>query len=284
MVSLVSVAAGLSVFLGTSAFLFRIDSATTRMIPAVGVPSEEASAMVGLLNRIGGSRLASIGDSRLLRRRLRLAGEPRSLEFVLGLKVGTGVVAGGSAMLLSPTIPPALLLAPFLAALAFRVPDVRLARLARTRQARIDRQVVDLMELLVATTQAGLPAPEALRRAAEALPNPLGDELRVAVRQMDLGLAWRHALAEVVEQSESGSLRRLATSLGRSQRLGTSVRGALRGIAQEMRTESRVRAEEAARRAPVKMLFPLILLILPAFLLLTVGPVLLATIRSLQSG
>lgn len=284
MVSLVSVAAGLCVFVGTSAFFFRIDPATARMLPAVHVPSQDVPALVRLLNHVGGSRLASFGDTLLVRRRLRLAGEPLTLDFILGLKVVTGAVGGGCAVLLATTIPPALLLAPFLAALAFRVPDVRLARLARKRQARIDRQVVDLMELLVATTQAGLAAPEGIRRAADALPNPLGDELRAAVRQMDLGLAWRRALAEVVEQNDSGSLRKLATSLGRSQQLGTSVRGALRGIAQEMRTESRVRAEEAARRAPVKMLFPLILLILPAFLLLTVGPVLLATIRSLQSG
>jgi tight adherence protein C len=74
----------------------------------------------------------------------------------------------------------------------------------------------------------------------------------------------------------------LASALGRAHRLGTSPRAALRGIATELRAERRARAEELARRAPVKMLFPLVLLILPAFLLLTVGPVLLATIRSLH--
>lgn len=284
MVSVVSLAVGLSVFAGASAFFFRIDPATARMLPAIRRPYEGASAVVRLLNRIGASRPASIGDSQLLRRRLQLSADPRSLDRILGLKVVMGVVGGGFGLLLTPILPPAPLLAPLLAALAFRVPDVHLARLAHRRQSRIERQVVDLMELLVATTQAGLAAPEALRRAAEALPKPLGDELRTSVRQMDLGLPWRRALDEVVELNESGSLRRLAASLGRSQRLGTSVRGALRGIAHEIRAENRVRAEEAARRAPVKMLFPLILLILPAFLLLTVGPVLLATIRSLQSG
>ena len=77
-------------------------------------------------------------------------------------------------------------------------------------------------------------------------------------------------------------LRRLAVSLGRSQRLGTSVGSTLRSVAEDLRADRRARAEEAARRAPVKMLFPLVFLILPAFLLLTVGPVVLATVRSLH--
>jgi tight adherence protein C len=145
-------------------------------------------------------------------------------------------------------------------------------------------QVVDLVELLLATTEAGLAPPEALRRAATGMPDPLGTEVRLAVRQIDMGVPWRAALEDMAELAEVASLRRLVGALGRSQRLGASMRDALRGVLQDLRADRRARAEEAARRAPVKMLFPLILLILPAFLLLTVGPVLLATIRSLQSG
>jgi tight adherence protein C len=71
-------------------------------------------------------------------------------------------------------------------------------------------------------------------------------------------------------------------ALTRAHRLGGSVHGSLRTIVAELRNDRRVRAEESARRAPVKMLFPLVFLILPAFLLLTVGPVLLSTVRSLH--
>jgi tight adherence protein C len=156
--------------------------------------------------------------------------------------------------------------------------------MATRRQERVGAHVPDLVELLVATTDAGLTPPVALRRSAEVLGGPLREELALVVDEIDLGVAWREALARLVERTGVPSLRRLVTALGRSQRLGTSVRAALRTVADDLLAERRVRAEEVARRAPVKMLFPLVFLILPAFLLLTVGPVLLATIRSLHSG
>ena len=86
----------------------------------------------------------------------------------------------------------------------------------------------------------------------------------------------------MVVRSEVPSLRALAAALSRSQQLGTVLGSTLRRVAENLRREQRARAEEAARKAPIKMLFPLVFLILPAFLLLTVGPVVLATIRSLH--
>jgi tight adherence protein C len=165
---------------------------------------------------------------------------------------------------------------------ALRLPDLVLARVGRRRQASLDRQVPDLVDLLLVTTEAGLSPSIAFRRSAQVLGPPLGDELRTAVRAMDLGLPWRDALDQLVRGNGSASLRGLGGALSRSQRLGASAGVALRGLADDLRAERRIRMEERARRAPVKMLFPLVFLVLPAFLLLTVGPVLLATIRSLH--
>jgi len=156
------------------------------------------------------------------------------------------------------------------------------SRTARRRRHAIDRQALDFVELLVAATEAGLPPALAVERAAGMTSGALGEELNVAARQITLGLGWRTALEQVVARTGSPAMRRLTGSLSRAHRLGTSPRQSLRSIADELRLERRARAEELARRAPVKMLFPLVLLILPAFLLLTVGPVLLATVRSLQ--
>src|SRR4029078_4371204 len=102
----------------------------------------------------------------------------------------------------------------------------------------------------VATTDGGLGPGEALRRAAHVLRAPLGDELSVAVREIGLGASWRAALDALVARIDDPSLRRLTRALERSQRLGTTVRTTLRGVAADLRDDRRVRAEEAARRAP----------------------------------
>ena len=239
----------------------------------------------GWLERLGRSRLGRLASpSQEVRRRLPAAGWPLSPDALTGarLVVGGGGLALG--LLLTATWPGALVLAPACFLVGARFPDLWLARRVRRRMRAIARQVVDLVEILVATTDGGLGPGEALRRAAHVLRAPLGDELSVAVREIDLGASWRSALDGLVARSEDPSLRRLTRALERSQRLGTTVRTTLRGVATDLRDDRRVRAEEAARRAPVKMLFPLVLLILPAFLLLTVGPVLLGTLLVRHSG
>ena len=171
---------------------------------------------------------------------------------------------------------------PVLGLVGLRLPGMALARIAKRRRAAIGARVPDLVELLVTTTQAGLSPALAFRRSGELIPGPLGEDVRAAVKQMDLGVPWSQALGGLVERTGEPSLRRLARALARSGRLGTSVNSTLRSVAEDLRGERQARAEELARRAPVKMLFPLVFLVLPAFLLLTVGPVLLATLRSLH--
>jgi tight adherence protein C len=196
------------------------------------------------------------------------------------IAAGVGVaMAVAAATLLGPFL---VVLTPLVALVGAKVPAIRLARRARRRAARIDAQVPELVELLVAASESGLPPPAAFVRSADALLAPLGDELRDAAARIRLGEPWRDALDRAVKRTRSPSLAMLARSLERSHRLGASVRGALHALVDELRAERRARAEERARRAPVKMLFPLVFLILPAFLLLTVGPVLLSTVRSLH--
>jgi tight adherence protein C len=120
------------------------------------------------------------------------------------------------------------------------------------------------------------------RRSVEVVRGPLREELGAVLREMDLGVPWREALDRLAARTDVPALRRVVAALGRSQRLGAGIGATLRTVAQDVRLERQARAEDAARRAPVKMLFPLVFLVLPAFLLLTVGPVVLATIRSLH--
>lgn len=155
-------------------------------------------------------------------------------------------------------------------------------REARRHDAAIDRQIPQLLDLLAAGSSAGLSAELALRRAGEALPGALGHELRALFADADLGGRWRANLAALAASAGSVDLRRAVAVLERTETLGSSLVDATRDLAATVRQARRTSTLERARTAPVKMLFPLVFMILPAFLLLTVVPVLLTTVRSIR--
>ena len=238
---------------------------------------------LGLAARVGRTQLAArAGGAEVIERRLELAGRPVSLEAIKGLRLLLAASGSALGLMLVVLAPLALLFVPIVVVAGLRLPILVLARLGKRRQDSIRAHVADLVELLVATTEAGLSPLVAFRRSAEVLKGPLGEELRESVRQIDLGVPWRVGMTRMAGRCDVPSLRRLAVALGRSQRLGTTLGSTLRTVAADLRAERRAHAEEVARRAPIKMLFPLVFLILPAFLLLTVGPVVLATMRSLR--
>jgi pilus assembly protein TadC len=240
-----------------------------------------------LTGRLGRSRVARV----LIRRdafgsdledRVTREGRGCTVSALAGRGLLAAILASATGLVIAAVVPSFVLVAPVLALVGLRIPAVAVTRRAKRRSARIDAQVPELVELLVAASESGLPPPSAFVRSADALDAPLGDELREAASRVRLGEPWRASLARAVSRTGAPSLATLARSLERSHRLGASATGALHALVDELRAERRARAEERARRAPVKMLFPLVFLILPAFLLLTVGPVLLSTIRSLH--
>jgi pilus assembly protein TadC len=178
-------------------------------------------------------------------------------------------------------LPPAAPLAVALGFVAIRGPEIALARLARRRHARGRGELPLFLDLLSVAVGAGLAPQLAVRRATEPLSGPLGDELRVAIRNTDLGRRWREELSAAADRAGVEELRRAVDLVLRTERLGSSLADEMRRLAADVRESRRARASERARSAPVKMLFPLVFLILPAFLLLTVVPVLLTTVRSI---
>ncbi len=155
-------------------------------------------------------------------------------------------------------------------------------RAQRRRRREADAEIPQLLDLLAAASSAGLAAPLALSRSVEALTGPLGDELRVAVGRVELGERWRDELASTAERLDLPDLRRTVAALTRTETLGAPLATACDDLAREVRQARRARTTERARTAPVKMLFPLVFLVLPAFLLLTVVPVLLTTVQSIR--
>jgi len=195
----------------------------------------------------------------------------------------TGWLGGGLGLLVVVLAPwPGVVVVPVLGLVAWRLPTMRAHRSARRRRAAVDAQVPQLLDLLAAGSSAGLSGQMAFRRAVDALGGPLANELSGALDAVDLGARWRDELATVADRLDLLDLRRTINALSRTDTLGASLSGSTAELAASVRSARRAAVTERARTAPVKMLFPLVFLVLPAFLLLTVVPVLLTTLRSIR--
>ncbi len=195
------------------------------------------------------------------------------------------VVASKALLAVTAMLAGSVIVGPVLGApaalVSWRIPDLVLARLARRTSAAADREIPVLLDLLAVATSAGLPPQLAFRRAVEAATPPLADELRSVLDASDLGGRWRDELIVVGDRLALPDLQRLLGALARTDSLGSSLAEEIEHLASDVREVRRAAAAQRARTAPVKMLFPLVFLVLPAFLLLTVVPVLLTTVRSI---
>jgi tight adherence protein C len=184
---------------------------------------------------------------------------------------------------IAATLPgPRLLTVPLAAFLGTRARRFASARRDARHRSTMDREVPQLLDLLAAGSAAGLSAFASVRRAVDGLRGPLAVELRRTLETVDLGAQWYPELAGTADRLALPDLRRAVAVIGRTQTLGSSLTEATRDLAADVRSSRRAAIAERARAAPVKMLFPLVFLILPAFLLLTVVPVLLTTVRSIH--
>jgi tight adherence protein C len=263
--------------------LRNLEEAGGRLADAVGRPRERVrrgAVARRLVARLGASRGADLLVSKERSAALAAAaGWPLGMDELAGIKVGGGLMGlllGGVAPVMRP------FLALLLAAACFRLPDFVAARAARARSKRASAEVPQLLDLLAAAATAGLSGPAALARAAGSIRGPLREELARAIANVELGRRWLDELSAVCQRLQLPDLRRATVVMARTETLGSSLADTLRDLADDVRERRRSALGEAARKAPVKMLFPLVLMILPAFLLLTVVPVLIATLRSLR--
>ena len=157
-----------------------------------------------------------------------------------------------------------------------------LARLAKRRAHRIRLSLADALDLLVVSVEAGLGLDQALTRVgaelAFAYPD-LSSELRLVNLELRAGKPRPEALRNLADRSGVDDLNSLVTMLIQTDKFGTSVAQSLRVYSETLRTKRRQRAEEAAAKTGVKMVFPLVFCIFPAIWVVTIGP---AAIRFVQ--
>ena len=164
------------------------------------------------------------------------------------------------------------------------LPYVRVQRRARFRLEQIDREVPELVDLLVTTVEAGVGFAAGLQLASRSIEGPLGQELRLALREQSLGLTPEEALRNLSLRVDSPATRAFTQALVQGESLGVSIGTILRDLAIDMRKRRRQAAEERAQKTPTKILFPLIALILPAMFIVTLGPVMMEALSFLASS
>ena len=209
----------------------------------------------------------------------RIAGD--HADHVAGSKLLLAVAGFGAAFVLAPT-PTVFVAAPLFVVAGWRAPHLTLQRRGREREERVRATLPDALDLLAACALAGMGIDQALRVVTNESSGPLGDALGEMVRGLDAGMPRAAAYELFAKTAPAPEVRSLVRALRRAERYGTPVAPVLVAQAREARARRRTEADEAARAAPVKMLFPLVLCFLPAFVLLTVAPIVLTALRSFQ--
>lgn len=239
-------------------------------------PEPRLQALVAFVRRIGEKAPRSGAEMGTLRLRLVQAGyrRPEALTMFFGVRVLVAL-ALFAAFSTSIVTRPNMLVALGGLGIGYLLPGMALARLARRRAHRIRLALADALDLLVVSVEAGLGLDQALTRVgselAFAYPD-LSDELRLINLELRAGKPRAEALRNMAERTGVDDLGSLVTMLIQTDKFGTSVAQSLRVYSDTLRTKRRQRAEEAAAKTGVKMVFPLVLCIFPAIWIVTIGP------------
>ena len=164
-----------------------------------------------------------------------------------------------------------IFLAPLTFTLGLHIPVLRLKRLAGRRARVVAASLPEFMDHLALLMMAGQSLGASLQQAAAVGSGPLYDEIRECLRRTELGSPRSETLSEMAAGSPSPPLRRACRALSHAERFGGPVAASIADMAADLRATRLQTAREAASRTPIKLLFPLVFLILPSFILLTVG-------------
>ena len=158
------------------------------------------------------------------------------------------------------------------AAFGLAVPWLVLNSRATRRRDAITAELPDMVDLLTVSIEAGLALEAALSRVSERGDGPLAQEVRRMLSEIALGRQRRDALRALGERTQVAAVATFVNSLIQADQSGMELGPVLRAQSDQVRQRRRQRAEEAAMKAPIKMLFPLILFIFPSIFIVLLGP------------
>ena len=246
-----------------------------RVPQPVDEPAYSRTVIDGL-KKLGRAAPQSPSEMGKLQRKLVTAGY-RSHEAVavfFGIRLGCALIM--FVLLATPLlVHPNLALALAACGLGYLLPSMAVGRMAKQRQHRIRLGLADALDLLVVSVEAGLGLDQAIQRVGEELDfaHPdLAGELRLINLELRAGKARAEALRNLAERTGVEDIVSLVAMLVQTDKFGTSVAQSLRVHSETVRTKRRQRAEEAAAKTGVKMVFPLVFCIFPAIFVVTIGP------------
>lgn len=258
----------------------RVRSPADKEVEGAGAKKEAVDQLLTKLalsvGRVFGRATSSASEA--LRRRLIMAGYygDNAMFIYTGIRIllmlalpFIGMFALGSAMLRY------IFLLPVLALVGFVGPSLVLSSRITQRQLAIRNALADAMDLMVSCVEAGLSLNAALARVAQELRTvhpDLAREFEITGLELRAGTPREEALRHLGERSGVKDLKSFTAMLIQTDKFGTSIARALRVFSDTLRTKRRQRAEEAAAKTTIKLVFPLVFFIFPTILIVLLGP------------
>jgi tight adherence protein C len=206
-----------------------------------------------------------------------------------GIRLALASALGFGSLVVLPTmgLPAAVVLfsAVYFAAIGYVVPLLRVRQQRRARQKDIQLALADTLDLLVVCVEAGLGLNQALVRVAEEIRHIsllMNHELLLTNAEIRAGTPRESAMRRLADRTGVDDLSSLVTMLIQTDRFGTSVARSLRVHSDVLRQKRRQRAEEAAAKTAIKMVFPLVFCIFPAMFVVILGPGMIQILRVLS--
>jgi tight adherence protein C len=243
-----------------------------------------ATRLSGLAQRFASPQKVSRTEKRLA-----MAGQPgdlRTIDF-LGLKFVVAALLAVVAFVVCIFTGSAafgVVAALAFGGLGFFFPEIWLSRRIKKRQKAVLLAIPDTLDLLTISVRAGLSFDGALAKVVEKVKGPLSDEFRRSLAEVRVGKARRDALRDIVGRTDVPALSNFIGAIVQAEQLGVPIAKVLQVQSEQLRIERRQRAEEAAAKAPIKMLFPLVGCIFPSMFIVILGPAVILIALNMSAG
>jgi tight adherence protein C len=253
---------------------------------------EQTEKLKSVIQAFGESVQERSGTSSEVRQRLIQAGYPSAsaVPLYLGTRLLLPAALGGGSLVGLPIlgfgVVGVMLGTIYFGGLGYVLPTFYLRMRVKRRQKEMQKALPDALDMLVVSVEAGLGLNQALVRVAEEIDRlspVLSEQMSLVNYEIRAGTAREEALRNLAERTGLADIASLVGMLIQTDRFGTSVAQALRIHSETMRTKRRQRAEEAAAKTTIKLIFPLVFCIFPALFVVILGPALIQIIAALKS-